>query len=117
MQKVKLSTLSKDAIIYVEDEERIRTVEEVLKDLEDYKSKELYTTKKHYASFNAKEIIEEAVEEVYCNGMYEDWNDNILGDVVKEDIKEIQIVLNRILARNPEQNIAYQTDKLIEIDV
>ena len=117
MEKIKLSTLSQNTMIYVEDDIAVRTVKEILEDIENYRNKKLYTTKKYNASFNAEEVIEEAIENEYNNGMYEGWDDNILIDVSEKDIKDIQAVLDRILARSPEQNIAYLAHKLIEIDV
>lgn len=117
MKKVKLSTLPKDTIVYIEGDVHTRTVEEVLEDIENYRDEEIYTTKEHYANFNAKDIIYTAIEDEYCNGMYEDWNDSIKGDVTEEDIEDFQEILDRILARNPMGNITYEPDKLIEIDV
>ncbi|ACL77462.1 hypothetical protein [Ruminiclostridium cellulolyticum] len=60
MDKIKLSTLSKDDVVLVEGRSQVNTV---------------------------------------------------------EDIKELQVIFDRILARSPSCNIAYETDKLIEIDV
>lgn len=117
MEKVKLSTLTKDTIVLADDECRVSTVQDVLDDLEYYKTKEIYTTTPYKASFNAKEIIDDAIEYVYCNDMYEDWDERIQDDVTEEDIKDIQAIFDRILARNPSQNISYIPDKLIEFDV
>ncbi|MEG2289937.1 MAG: hypothetical protein RSA29_02715 [Clostridium sp.] len=64
---------------------------------------EIYTTTPHHASFDVKDIIDDAIENVYCNGMYEDWDDRIHGDVTEEDIKDIQAIFDRILARSPSQ--------------
>lgn len=117
MEKVKLPTLTKDTIVLVEGDCRISTVGDILNDLEYYKTKEIYTTRPYKASFNAKEIIDDAIEDVQCNDMYEDWDERIYNDVTKEDIKDIQAVFDRILARNPSQNISYIADKLIEFDI
>ncbi len=115
MEIVKLSTLSKDDIVSVEDNVT-NTVEDILNDLNYYKDKKIYTTIPYYASFNAKQIIDDAIEYVQCNGMYEDWDDNIHDGITEEDIKDIQVIFDRILARSPNQNISYESDKLIEID-
>lgn len=117
MEKVKISTLPKDTIVYVDGNSNIVTVAEILEDIKYYKEKELYTTTVRHASFDAEDIIENAIEIEYCDGMYEDWDDSIRADITKEDIEEMQAIFNRILARNPEQNIAYESDKPIEIDV
>lgn len=117
MEKVKLSTLSKDETIYIEDTSVLLSVGEVLEHLDEFRDKELYTTVERYAGFNAKEILNNAIENECSDEMYEDWAENIKEDIEEKDIKEIQVILNRILARNPEQNMAYVTDKLIEIDV
>jgi hypothetical protein len=49
--------------------------------------------------------------------MYEEWDERIIQDVTKEDIAELQVIFDRILARNPGQNVSYESDELIEIDV
>lgn len=117
MEKVKLPTLTKDTIVLVEENCRISTVEDILNDLEYYKTKEIYTTTPYHASFDAKEIVDDAIEYVYCNDMYEDWDERIHDDVTEQDIKDIQTIFDRILARSPSQNISYIPDKLIEIDI
>jgi sulfatase maturation enzyme AslB (radical SAM superfamily) len=117
MEKVKLSELLKDDIVLVEGNALINTVSDILEDLEFFKTKEIYTTKEYKASFNAEDIIDNAIENEYNNGMYEDWDDYIKADVTKEDIDDLQNILDRILSRNPSANIAYASDKLIEIDM
>lgn len=117
MEKVKISTLSEDTIVLVDGYTSIVTVEDILGDLEEYKGKEIYTTKSQHASFDARSIIDRIIEDEYENEMYEDWDDAINLDVTKEDIADLQKIFDRILARNPSQNIAYESDKLIEIDI
>ncbi|MEG0133385.1 MAG: hypothetical protein RR891_07535 [Clostridium sp.] len=117
MEKVKLSTLSKDEILSVDGEIFAVEVEELMENIERYRDMEIYTTTPHHASFDVKDIIDDAIENVYCNGMYEDWDDRIHGDVTEEDIKDIQAIFDRILARSPSQNISYESDKLIEFDI
>jgi|GEM_PF-1281274 len=117
MGKVKISTLSKDTTILIDGDCRVTTVENVLDNLDNYKDREMYTTTPYKASFNAKEIIDDAIEYVQCNDMYEDWDERIYDDVTEEDIKDVQTVFDRILARSPSQNISYIADKLIEFDI
>lgn len=117
MKRVKLSALDKETIVLVDEEYHINTVDEILEDLEEYRYKDIYTTTEHHASFDAKSIMDLAIEDEYNNGMYEDWDDSISSDVTKEDIEDLQKIFNRILARNPSFNIAYEADKLIEIDI
>lgn len=117
MEKVKLSTLSKDDVIIAEGEFNTITVEDILNDLDYYRDIDIFTTIPHEAEFNAKKIIESAIEYVQINGMYDGWDDNILEDIAKDDIYDMQIILDRILARSPYQNISYIEDKLIEIDL
>jgi hypothetical protein len=116
MEKVKLSTLPKETIVLVNGNSSINTVEDILEDIEFYKAKEVYTTIPIHASFNAASIIDRAIENEYQN-MYEDWDESVAADVAKEDIEEMQAIFDRILARNPEQNIAYREDKLIKFDI
>lgn len=117
MGKVKISTLSKETVVYVEGTIGVITVEEILEDVESYRKKEIYTTTTHQPYFNARSILDSAIENEYENGMYEDWDEKIEMDVTQEDIADLQKVFDRILARNPAQNIAYMSDKLIEIDI
>jgi hypothetical protein len=117
MKKVKLSELSKDTIVLAYGNSNINTVQDILEDLEGFKNKAIYTTKEYKASFDAKNIIDDAIENEYNNGMYEDWDDSIKADVTEEDITDLQNIFDRILSRNPSSNIAYDSDKLIEIDM
>ena len=93
------------------------TVEDILADIDSYRNEEIYTTTEHHASFDAESIIDSAIENEYENGMYEDWDDSIKADITKADIEDLQKIFDRILARNPSSNIAYEADKLIEIDI
>lgn len=117
MEKVKLSTLSEDTIVLVGNNERVNTVEDLLEDLEYYRDKEVYTTTPHHASFDAERIMDSIIEDEYCNGMYEDWDESIRADITEEDIADLQKIFDRILARNPQANIAHESYKLIEFDI
>lgn len=116
MEKVKLSTLSKDEIVIIDGDDTVNTVEDILGDIDFFKEEDVYTTIPHNALFDSKYIIDNAIEDEYQD-MYEGWYESIKADVTKEDIKEIQVIFDRILARNPTQNIAYSQDKLIEFDI
>lgn len=116
MKKVKLSTLSKDTIVLVDGNININTVEDILEDLEGFRGKKVYTTTEYHAGFDAESILNDAIEYEYQN-MYEDWDDSISNDITEEDKADFQKILDRILARNPSSNIAYNSDKLIEIDM
>lgn len=120
---IKLSEMNPSDNISVSHEENydgtIMTVDDFILDYEYYKTKnklEVYTVKPYKAIFDADYIIENAIENE-SQDMYEDWDGNIRRDITKEDIAEIQAIFNRILARHPEQNIAYFQDELIEIDI
>lgn len=117
MNRIKLSTLSEDTKVIVDSESFTIEVSDILENIEDYRHKDLYTVTEHHATFNAKDIIDDAIENEYCNVMYEDWDDFIRADVMEEDINDIQQVLDRILSRNPNANVSYQSDKLIDIDI
>ena len=114
---IKLSELKNDAKI-IDENNCIYTVEDVKNDLLYFKDKEkkLYTTTEYHASVDARSVIEETFEQVYCNGMYEDWDEHIMDDITNEDIQKIQAVFDEILNRNKEQNIAYYQDEKVEVE-
>jgi hypothetical protein len=113
---IKLSELENEVIV-IDENLCIYTVGEVKNDLKYFrdKNKKLYTTTKYHASIDALDMLEMAVENEYCNNMYEDWDDYILKDITNEDIEKIQIILDDILSRNKEQNTAYYEDEEIDI--
>ncbi len=115
MSKIKLSELQLDRKIMNEDTLEILTVEDVLNDLEYYKSKKLYTAEPYYASFDADSILDHIIENEADN-MYEDWDNSIKVDITTEDVAELQAVLNKILARSPSSNISYSCSLEIEFD-
>ena len=115
MEKVKLSTLSKGTIVLVDGYENISTVEDILDDLESYRTKQIYTTTEYHANLDVKSVLDDAIDYECENNMYEDWDESIRGYITKEDISDLQKVLDRILARG--SNVAYNSDKLIEIDI
>lgn len=117
MKTVKLSTLPLDTIVLVDGDSTVTTVEDVIEYPDEYSGREIYTTKPYYASFNADELIESAIEQEYNNGMYEDWDERIRADVTQEDIDDIQKIFDRILSRNPHLNISYEAHQTIEKDL
>ena len=116
MERIKISELPLDTIVLVGCSSTINTVADILDDLNYYKGKSIYTTTPRHASFDADSILDHIIENESDN-MYEDWDVNIGADIQKEDIEDLQIILDRILARSPGQNICYEQNKLIEIDI
>lgn len=116
MNKIKLSSLPLDTRLMIDGNNGVYTVQDVIDDIEYYRDKEIYITNQYHASFDAEDILRNAVENEYDN-MYEDWDEAISEDITKEDIEDLQAILNRILARNPSQNISYTQNELIEIDI
>lgn len=117
MKMVTLSTLPFDTVVIVSGNDTIIRVEDILDDIGYYRNKQVYTTTPHYACFDAKGIMDDVIENVYCNGMYEDWDESINADITDEDISDLQKIFDRILARNPQANISYEEDALIEFDI
>jgi hypothetical protein len=117
IKMVKISTLSSNTIVLVDGNSIVSTVSEILEDPEHYKNKKVYTTVPHYATFDASNIFDMAVDYEYNNGMYDEWDERIQEDITKEDVEVLQVIFDRILARNPSQNVSYEADELIEIDV
>ena len=118
-ETVKLSSLKPDEKVIVADDydNRVYAVQEIIDNIEDFNNETIHTTTKYYASFNAENIIEDAIECEYNNGMYEDWDENIRMYVKEEDKADLQAIFDRILERAPSQNITYLPDKIVEIDI
>lgn len=117
MKKVKLSKLNSGAKVIVGNQGTVIEVSDLLKELDYYRNKKIQTTQSYHASLNAKDILAHAIEDEYCNFMYEDWDERIGQDITEQDIEDLQKIFDRILARSPEQNISYLEDKLIEFDI
>ena len=60
-------------------------------------------------------ISKERCELLKSQNMYEDWDIEIKQDITKEDIKDIQVVLDRILSRS--DNISYIEKEQVKIDM
>jgi hypothetical protein len=98
------------------------TKSDFINDLEYYENKsktdskfEVYTTKKYHAQLDAKYILDNALENE-SQDMYEDWYEAIWNDVEEQDVKDIQDILDRILARNSDSNISYTSDEQVDIN-
>jgi len=113
---IKLSKLKDDTKV-VDESLNLVYVKDVKEDLQYFKDagKKLYTTTEYQASLDARDILESAIENENDN-MYEDWDEGILVDIIDEDIAKIQTVLDDILSRDKEQNIAYIQGQEIEVD-
>jgi uncharacterized membrane protein len=112
---IKLSELKNNEILLIEDDyNSIMSKEDYLEDLENYKEYEVYTTTEYKANIDAKDMLDSALECEFQN-MYEDWYQDIWDDVTEEDIKELQIILDKILSRS--KNIAYMAREKVEIDI
>lgn len=112
----KLSELKDEDMLLVDG--YVVSKEDFIRDFKYYKSiaDRVYTTTQYKAHIDAKDMLEDAFEREYDN-MYEGWLENIEQDVTEDDIKELQKVVDRILARNESTNICYIEDEKVEIDL
>ena len=79
--------------------------------------KTIYSAKETYrARLDARDMLEQAIENEADN-MYEDWEDYIWADIELGDIKDIQLILDDIMSRNTQCNIAYEADEELELDL
>ena len=79
--------------------------------------KTIYSAKETYrARLDAGDMLEQAIENEADN-MYEDWEDYIWADIERGDIKDIQLILDDIMSRDPLGNIAYEADEELELDL
>ena len=113
---IKLSKLKDDEMLIVDmgSYGHVISKEDYLNEIEEYRGCKVYTSNKYKASIDALDMIESAIEREYQN-MYEDWDIEIRQDTSKEDIEDIQIVLDRILSRS--DNISYTEKEQVEIDM
>lgn len=113
---IKLSELKNEDIL-IDENQCIYTVEEVKNDLRYFKDKDkkIYTTTQYYASIDARDMLESAID-CECDNMYEDWDLRIKDDITDEDVQKLQDVLDEIFGRSEDQNIAYYQDEEIEVD-
>lgn len=79
--------------------------------------KTIYSAKETYrARLDAGDMLEQAIENEADN-MYEDWEDYIWADIERGDIKDIQLILDDIMSRDPQGNITYEADEELELDL
>lgn len=77
----------------------------------------VYSTKESYrARLDATDMLEQAIENEADN-MYEDWEDYIWADIEIGDIKDIQLILDDIMSRDSQSNIAHEPDEELELDL
>lgn len=115
MSKIKLSTLASDDQVIVSGE--VMEVQDLINDLDEYRGNRICTVQPHHAAIDAKDVVDDVIENISCNGMYDGWDDEIKQDVTEEDISKIQAIFDEILARCPSQNTAYSKGKLILVDM
>lgn len=110
---IKLSELKDDEMLLV-GENLVISKEDFIKEIKEHIGKEVYTTTEYTASIDARNMLEDAIE---CESqeMYEDWEYDVWNDIEDSDIREIQLILNRIFNRS--SNISYRADKRVEVDI
>lgn len=108
----KLSEIKDDENLIVGDE--VLTKEDLLNDIEYYRDKEVYTVTEYKANLDASDMLDYAIE-CESNNMYDGWCEKIYNDIVEEDIRDLQAILDRILNRS--ENISYEEDEKVEIDI
>lgn len=114
---VKLSTLESNEILVVGNDYQLMTKEELIKNIDKFSGVPVYTLGVYHAILNAKEILKNAIKDEESENMYENWSELIWKDITNGDIEEIQSILDKILKKNPKQNIACYQDKQVEIDI
>lgn len=110
---IKLSELKDDEMLLV-GENYVISKEDFIKEIKEHIGTEVYTTTEYRASIDAKYMLESAIE-CEADNMYEDWETDIWDDINKEDINELQRIINRILSGS--RNVCYIADKRVEIDI
>lgn len=110
---IKLSELKNDEMLLV-GENYVISKENFVKEFYEHGGESVYTTIEYRASINARHMLESAIE-CEADNMYEDWEGDIWDDIKKEDITELQNIINRILSGS--RNICYIADKRVEIDI
>ncbi|GAA0123015.1 MAG: GTP-binding protein [Clostridium argentinense] len=114
---IKLSELDNSEILVVGNDYQLMTKEELIKNIDKFNETPVYTLGIYHAILNARDILNSAIKNEESRNMYEDWSNLIWNDITDEDIEQIQSILNRILKKNPKQNIACYQDKQVEIDI
>lgn len=117
MDNIKISDLTKEdtVIVYGGSTPLILSAQEILDNIEYYKYREVYLAKVCKVQFNVENILDLLIEyESEKCSMDEDWIDNIYSDITSEDKIELQMIFDKILARNKSQNTSIHCDKKID---
>lgn len=116
VKMVKLSELKDYEMLIVDIGSYYNVIskEDYLNEIEEYRGCKVYTSNKYKASIDALDMIESAIECEHQN-MYEDWDIEIKQDISKEDIEDMQKILDRILSRS--DNISYTEKEQVKIDM
>jgi hypothetical protein len=115
---IKLSELKDNDLLIVDNKELITKAEF----LEQHKAEDKYilnlAVKEYEANFDAMNMIEKVINSEQ-KFMYKvpSWSERIKADIMPDDIKEIQDVLDRILDRHKEWNVSYSSGEEVEINL
>ena len=116
LEMVKFSELSECTYVFCGEELLLK--EEVLEDLEEYRGRKFFTANKKEIEFevnDTKDMLEILADDIYCNrDLYEDWDDEFMRQIDKEDLEQITGIINRIIKRVP---TCYEAGEVIEFDV
>ncbi|MFQ6896469.1 MAG: hypothetical protein ACLRSH_06635 [Turicibacter sp.] len=113
---IKFSEISECAYVFCGDE--LLQKEDILDRLEEYRGGEFFTANEREVGFvtsDARDMLETLADYIYCNQeLYEDWDDEFMRAVDKEDLERITEVVNGILERVP---TCYAPGEVIEFDM
>ncbi|MDB8437733.1 hypothetical protein [Turicibacter sanguinis] len=113
---IKFSEISDCAYVFYGD--RLVCKEEILDEIEEYRDGEFFTAIEKEVGFDvedAKDMLRELAADLYCNReLYEDWDDEFMRQVDKEDLEQITEVIKRIIKRVP---TCYEAGEEIEFDI
>ena len=116
LEMVKFSELSECTYVFCGEELLLK--EEVLEDLEEYRGRKFFTANKKEIEFevnDTKDMLEILADDIYCNrDLYEDWDDEFMRQIDKEDLEQITGIINRIIKRVP---TCYEAGEVIEFDI
>lgn len=113
---IKLSELKDNEMLIVDmgSYGHVISKEDYLNEIEEHQGCKVYTSNKYKASIDAYDMLESDIE-CEADNMYEDWDIEIKQDIMKEDIEDMQKILDRILSRS--DNISYTEKEQVEIDM
>lgn len=112
----KFSEISDCSYVFCGDE--LVCKEDILDRLEEYRGGEFFAAIEREVGFevnDARDMLETLADYIYCNEeLYEDWDDEFMRQVDKEDLERITEVINGILKRVP---TCYVPGEDIEFDM